>query len=126
MISKTNRKRIHIYLPRLGFGATIARTVIPLLHPTLFALLLTLAAIGTPLVCTGSSMVFGSSKIVTIDSDFIHGKSDIRANARAIPTGAVCFRASKNNRKAALQPNLWPQVSIDACLGAVPPPYVQA
>ncbi len=126
MISKTNRKRIHIYLPRLGFGATIARTVIPLLHPTLFALLLTLAAIGTPLVCTGSSIVFGSSKIVAIDSDFIHGKSDIRANARAIPTGAVCFRASKNNRNAALQANFWSQVSINACLGAVPPPYVHA
>ena len=126
MISKTNRKRIHIYLPRLGFGATIARTVIPLLHPTLFALLLTLAAIGTPLVCTGSSMVFGSSKIVAIDSDFIHGKSDSRAIARAIRTGTLCFCASENNRKNALQTNLWPQVSIDACLGAVPPPYVQA
>jgi hypothetical protein len=100
--------------------------VIPLLHPTLFALLLTLAAIGTPLVCTGSSIVFGSSKIVAIDSDFIHGKRDIRANARAIPTGDICFRASKNNRNAALQANLWSQVSIDACLGAVPPPYVHA
>ena len=100
--------------------------MIPLLQPTLFALLLTLAAIGTPLVCTGSSIVFGGSQIVAIDSDFIHGKSDSRAIARAVRTGTLCFRASKNNRKTALQTNLWPQVSIDACLGAVPPPYVQA
>lgn len=104
MISKTNRKRIHIYLPRLGFGATIARTVIPLLHPTLFALLLTLAAIGTPLVCTGSSMVFGSSKIVTIDSDFIHGKSDIRANARAIRTGNFAFEHQRTTEKLRCSP----------------------
>ena len=100
--------------------------MIPLLQPTLFALLLTLAAIGTPLVCTGSSIVFGGSPIVAVDSDFLHGKCDIRTNARAVRTGTLCFRASKNNRKTALQTNLWPQLSIDACLGAVPPPYVQA
>ncbi len=100
--------------------------MIPLLHPTLFALLLTIAAIGTPLVCTGSSIVFGGSPIVAVDSDFLHGKCDIRTNARAVRIGNICFCASKNNRKTALQTNLWPQVSIDACLGAVPPPYVQA
>ncbi|GDY05826.1 hypothetical protein LBMAG51_06130 [Phycisphaerae bacterium] len=100
--------------------------MIPLLHPTLFALLLTLAALGAPLVCTGSSIVFGGSKIVAVDSDFMLGESDITAAARSIRAGSVCFGKTKNNSNAALLTNLWSKVSIDACLGAVPPPYVRA
>ncbi len=96
------------------------------LHPALFALLLTLAAFSAPLAWNAASNASAGAQVVSVDSSARACRSSKGAPHAVASTNSGVRGACVSEASACIGSNHWIRVSIEACLGAAPPPFTLA
>ena len=97
-----------------------------MVYPTLFTLLLTVAALCAPLACTATSLVcaHGGTYVSAVES------CDLRSAgprlAKATESTFARRLARPDSETTRVDPTLWSTASVTACLAAAPPPVSQA
>ncbi|MSR44769.1 MAG: hypothetical protein EXS15_05345 [Phycisphaerales bacterium] len=92
-----------------------------IIHPTLFTLLLTLAALGAPLACSAGSYAFAGSRAVSTTSSTYIGVAVLKRSTQAATSHVASTDLIDGHRHASPMVT-WIGRAPTMCLCAAPPP----
>lgn len=97
-----------------------------MVYPTLFTLLLTVAALCAPLACTATSIGYANAGTVVTAVESCDLCSAGPQSAQGTESTFARRLARPDRETTRIDPTLWSTASVTACLAAAPPPVSQA